>query len=72
MSMPWDPEAADALRFVTPGLADAEVAAVTAVVSSAVHEEARADRLHSEQQPSRWARSSAVRAPLPAAWRSFG
>jgi hypothetical protein len=71
-----DADASDMLdiRFTTKNVTDTEIAAVTAVISAAVREQAD-DLAEPTPAPSAWARSQRVlRAPIvpaPGAWRSF-
>ncbi|GAB3384882.1 hypothetical protein GCM10027568_01290 [Humibacter soli] len=68
---------ASQIVFTTPGLSDTEIAAVTAVLTAAVHEQAAGDEPQSDESvQSAWQQSQrALRAPLHrgvGAWRSFG
>ncbi|HEY0248918.1 MAG TPA: acyl-CoA carboxylase epsilon subunit [Gryllotalpicola sp.] len=65
--------AAAGIRFVTQGLAPEEVAAATAVLATALHEQARsADARVQEPKPSEWNRSTrGLRGPLRGGWRGF-
>ena len=69
-----DTEPALDIRFVTARVTDTEIAAVTAVITAALQEQADG-AAEPATAPSAWARSQRVLrspvVPAPGAWRSF-
>jgi hypothetical protein len=61
------------IRFVTQGLSPEEIAAVTAVLTAALNEQAQAaDARIDEPRQSEWQRSArGLRRPLHGGWRTF-
>jgi hypothetical protein len=61
------------IRFVTQGLSAEEIAAVTAVLTAAVHQQSRAaQRRVAPPRQSEWSRSTrGLRRPLRGDWRGF-
>ena len=67
---------ASQLVFITRGLSESDIAAVTAVLSAAVAEQSTRQDPRADAGPSAWQRSQRnLRSPLhpgQGAWRSFG
>jgi len=72
--MPFDPdEAATSIRFVTKRVTPEEIAAVTAVLTAALREQALAVPASTPPaEASGWSRSArSLRQPLVGGWRGF-